>query len=72
MVSMNMTDLFLDCKQKHMMKRELHLTKLEPYTACYRLFHDFKGRINFLRLSLFGCWYYLNIFRDGMGPFNDS
>ena len=40
---------FLDCKHKHMMKTELHLTKSEFCTVCLGLpieFHGFTSRIN--------------------------
>ena len=36
-------------------------------------FHGFTSRIDFYsELSLFGCWSYLNFFKDGMGPFKES
>ena len=32
-------------------------------------FHSFNGRIDASGLSHFGSWYYLNFFRESMGPF---
>ena len=72
MISMNRTDLFWTVKKAHDEKE----APPDKVGALYHLlpieFHDFTGRIDFLRLSLFGSWYYLNFFRDGMGPFMDS
>ena len=55
---------FLDCKHKHMMK-----SGAPPSESCTVWlpieFHGFTSRFNSK-----GSWFYLNIFRDGMGPFN--
>ena len=71
MISMNRTYLFWTVN-KNVEKGAPH----DKVGALYHLlpieFHNFTGRIDFLKLSLFGFWYYLNFFRDGMGPFNDS
>ena len=70
-ISINRTQSsFLDCKYKHMMK-----SGAPPYKVrvLHRLlpiaFHGFISRTDFKGLSLFGSLSYLNIFRDGMGPF---
>ena len=59
---------FLDCKYKHMIKSGAPLDKVGALLPIE--FPGFTSRIDFKGLSLFGCWSYLNFFRDGMGPFN--
>ena len=67
---MNRTQLCFDCKHKHMKK-----SGASPDTVgvLHRLllieFHGFTGRMDFYDSSLFGSWYYLKIFREGMGLF---
>ena len=62
---------FLDCKYKHMMKSGAPPYKVGVlHLVSHIEFHGFIRRTDFKGLSLFGCWSYLNPFRDGMGPFN--
>ena len=66
---MNRTPLFY-CKHKHMMKSGGPSDKVGSLHGLLPIeFHDFTFRIDFQELSLFGCWYYLRVFRGGMGPY---
>ena len=59
----------LDCKHKHMMKSRAPPDNVFLHRLLPREFHAFTSRIDFKELSLFGSWSYLNLFRDGIGPF---
>ena len=66
---MNRTS-FLDCKHKHMMKSGAPPDKVGVLPRLLLTeYHSFTSKIDFQGLSLFGSWSYLNLFRDGIGPF---
>ena len=61
---------FLDCKHKHMMKSGASPEIWSPAPSVTYKIPWFHKQDLFLRVTTLWFWSCLNLFRDGMGPFN--